>query len=127
MSSAKIYRDFSELIASPRTAGDRMMMFSIAVLLFCFSISNPPTRIFVAVTSVIVAALIWWCIKSSWESSEDWVSSSLRSYFSRALDHIRGVVNGFFALILRRESPPSLPYGHAGNLQVIPDRERVDV
>jgi hypothetical protein len=83
-----------------------------------------------AVTSVMVATLIWWCIKSSWESSEDrgmWVSSSLRSYFARALDRIRGVPNGFFALILRRGSLPSLPYGHSGNLQAIPDRERVDV
>jgi hypothetical protein len=122
-------RDFSELIASPRTVGDRMVMFSIAVLLFCFSISNPSTRIFVAVTLVMVAALVWWCIKSSWESSEErgWASSSLRSYFCRALDHIRGVANGFFALILRRESSPLLPYGHSGNLQVIPDHERVDV
>ncbi|KAN0127130.1 hypothetical protein V8E53_015068 [Lactarius tabidus] len=106
-----------------------MVMFSISVLLFCFSISNPSTRIFVAVTSVMVAALIWWCIKSSWESEsrEDRISSSLRSYFARVLDHIRGVPNAFFALILRRGSPPSLPYGHSGNLQVIPDRERVDV
>ncbi|KAF8259662.1 hypothetical protein EI94DRAFT_1902876, partial [Lactarius quietus] len=38
-----------------------MTMFSIALLLFCFTISNPPTRIFVAVTSVMVVALISWC------------------------------------------------------------------
>ena len=104
-------------------------MFSVALLLFCFSISNPLTRVFVAVTSVIVAALICWCIKSFWESGEErrmWINPLL-PYVTRALDLVRGACNDFFALILRRENPPSLPYGHPGRLQAIPDRGRVHV
>ena len=50
---------------------DRMVIFFIGLLLFCFSISNPLTRIFVAISSVILAALIGWCIRTAWESTED--------------------------------------------------------
>ncbi len=104
-------------------------MFSIALLLLCFSISNLSTRIFVAVTSVMVAALIGWCIRTAWESSDEsgvWLSSFL-PYVTRALDHIYGVRNNFFTRILRRENPSSLGFGHSGSLHRIPDRERVDV
>ncbi|KAI9458584.1 hypothetical protein BJY52DRAFT_412493 [Lactarius psammicola] len=106
-----------------------MVMFSIALLLLCFSISNLSTRIFVAVTSVMVAALIGWCIRTAWESSEErgvWLSSFL-PYVTRALDRIYGVRRDFFALILRRENPSSFQLGHSGSLHRIPDRERVDV
>lgn len=104
-------------------------MFSVALLLFCFSISNPSTRVFVAVTSVIVAALICWCIKSFWESSEGrrmWINPLL-PYATRALDLVRGARSDFFALILRRENPSSLPYGRSGRSQAVPDRGRVNV
>ncbi|KAI9509043.1 hypothetical protein F5148DRAFT_815641 [Russula earlei] len=48
-----------------------MVVFFIALLLFSFSISNVPTRVFVAVMSFLAAALIAWCIKNAWESTED--------------------------------------------------------
>jgi hypothetical protein len=112
--------------ASPRTAGDRMATFSIALLLFCFGISNPSTRIFVAVTSVMVAALIGWCIRSAWESSEArgaWLSSTLPSV-NRALGHVRATCLKVFASIddrPRRET--SLALARVGSVRSIPDRE----
>ena len=48
-----------------------MVIFFIALLLFCFSISNAPTRIFVAIMSVLMAALIGWGVWTAWESEED--------------------------------------------------------
>ncbi|KAH9979759.1 hypothetical protein BJV74DRAFT_759462, partial [Russula compacta] len=39
-----------------------MTIFFIALLLFCLTISNAPTRISVAVMSVFAASLIVWCI-----------------------------------------------------------------
>jgi hypothetical protein len=51
--------------------GDRMVIFFVALLLFCFSISNVPTRIFVAMMSVLVATLIGWGIRTAWDSKDD--------------------------------------------------------
>jgi hypothetical protein len=51
--------------------GDRMVIFFIALLLFCFSISNAPTRVFVAMMSVLMVTLIGWGIRTAWESEED--------------------------------------------------------
>jgi hypothetical protein len=48
-----------------------MVIFFIALLLFCFSISNASTRTFVAISSVILGTLIGWCIRTAWESTED--------------------------------------------------------
>jgi xanthine/uracil permease len=48
-----------------------MVIFFIALLLLCFSISNLSTRIFVAIMSVLVGALIGWCIWLAWESTEE--------------------------------------------------------
>jgi hypothetical protein len=48
-----------------------MVIFSIALLLLCFTISNTLTRSFVAVMSTLIAALIMWCIRTAWESTED--------------------------------------------------------
>ena len=47
-----------------------MVLFFIALLLFCFSISNSATRFCVTIMSVLVAALIIWCIWTAWESTE---------------------------------------------------------
>jgi len=49
---------------------DRMVIFFIALLLFCFRISNLATRICVSIMSTLVAALILWCIWTAWESTE---------------------------------------------------------
>ena len=50
---------------------DRMVIFFIALLLLCFTISNASTRGFVAVMSALVSALILWCIRTAWESTDD--------------------------------------------------------
>jgi hypothetical protein len=51
---------------------DRMVIFFIALLLLCFTISNTWTRSSVAVTSTLVAALVMWCIRTAWETTEDY-------------------------------------------------------
>ncbi|KAH9962948.1 hypothetical protein BC827DRAFT_1375672, partial [Russula dissimulans] len=48
-----------------------MVLFFIALLLFSFTISNAPTRVFVTVVSVVTASLIGWCIRTAWETTED--------------------------------------------------------
>src|SRR5712691_5381108 len=48
-----------------------MVIFSIALLLLCFTISNTSTRGFVAVMSALVVALIMWCIRTAWDSTDD--------------------------------------------------------
>ena len=48
-----------------------MVIFFIAMLLFCFKISNVSTRLFVAIVSALVATLIGWCIRTAWVSSDD--------------------------------------------------------
>ena len=50
---------------------NRMVIFLVALLLFCFSISNVSTRIFVAISSVLVITLIGWCIRIIRQSTED--------------------------------------------------------
>ena len=49
----------------------RMVIFFVALLLFCFSISNSPTRIFVAISSVDLVTLVGWCIWLAWETTEN--------------------------------------------------------
>ena len=65
---------------------DRMVIFFIALLLFCFTISNTATRAFVTAMSVITAVLIMWCIQLAWESTEDydlWQKSKLALWRTR--------------------------------------------
>jgi hypothetical protein len=50
---------------------DRMVIFSIALLLLCFTISNAPTRSFVAVMSVLMTAVVLWCIRTAWDTTDD--------------------------------------------------------
>ena len=47
-----------------------MVIFFIALLLFCFKISNLATRISVSIMSVFVAILIIWCIRTAWETTD---------------------------------------------------------
>jgi hypothetical protein len=48
-----------------------MVTFFIALLLFCFYISNMSTRIVVAVSSVIMTPPVIVCIVISWQTSDD--------------------------------------------------------
>jgi hypothetical protein len=71
-----------------------MVVFFIALLLLCFTISNESTRIFVAIMSVLAAALIVWCIRTAWDSREDediWESSldALRRSRRDIFNHVK--------------------------------------
>jgi hypothetical protein len=46
-------------------------MSFVALLIFCFNISNLSTRVFVATVSALLATLVGWCIWSTWESTEN--------------------------------------------------------
>ena len=79
-------------------------MFFVALLLVCFGTSNLPTRIFIAVTSVMVAVLVAWCILWSWRSGDSgkvWFNSLLLS-LTRAFGHTRVIGGQFIRLKLRR-------------------------
>src|SRR5579863_1923727 len=51
---------------------DRMVTFFVALLLFCFNISNTSTRTVVSVMSALVVVLIMWCIRITWRPTEDY-------------------------------------------------------
>jgi hypothetical protein len=51
---------------------DRIAIFFIAVLLFCFTVSNNLTRSFVAGMSALVVVVIICCIRIAWEPSVDY-------------------------------------------------------
>ncbi|KAH9051655.1 hypothetical protein EDB87DRAFT_1582345 [Lactarius vividus] len=100
------------------------IIFSLPWALLMWAISNLSTRIFVAVTSVMVAALIGWCIRSAWESGEErgaWLNSLLPS-ITRALGHVRARCRRTIDFTLRRENPSSLALGHVGSVRPIPDQ-----
>jgi hypothetical protein len=82
-------------------------MFFVALLLVCFGMSNLPTRIFVAVTSVMVAVLVGWCVLWSWRSGDSgkvWFNGLLLS-ITRAF----GVIgHRLICLIPRRVRQSSL-------------------
>ncbi|KAH9003471.1 hypothetical protein EDB86DRAFT_2799202 [Lactarius hatsudake] len=104
-----------------------MVMFFIALLLLCFSISNLSTRIFVAVTSVMVAVLIGWCVRSAWESSDErgaWLSNLLPSV-THALDHVRATCYRIIASIgftPRRENSSSLALAPTSSVRPVPNQ-----
>ena len=109
-------------------ARNRMALFSIALLLFCFEISTPSIRISSAVTAVMVTALIGWCIRNAWESSDErgaWIGRMV-PYATRVLERVHDARDDLFARILRRGDTPSHPYGHSGSLHAISDA-RVNV
>jgi hypothetical protein len=109
-----------------------MVTFFVAVLFFCFCISNTLTRIFATVTSFVVAVLIGWCIQSTWESSdamEAWFSGLL-PFIARMLGNARTTCRRILALIdfrLLGESPSSTALDRAGRVRSRPDREGVGV
>jgi len=73
----------------------------------------------------MVAALIGWCIRTAWESSDErgaWLNS-LPPSVTRTLGHVRATCHRVFASIdfrLRRES--SLALAHAGSVGPMPDQ-----
>jgi len=51
---------------------DRMLMFFIALFLYCFSISNLRSRISIASISAVMLAFFLVCVWTIWESSDTW-------------------------------------------------------
>jgi peptidoglycan/LPS O-acetylase OafA/YrhL len=51
---------------------DRMLMFFIALFLYCFSISNLRSRISIASISTVMLAFFLVCVWTIWESSDTW-------------------------------------------------------
>jgi hypothetical protein len=80
-----------------------MVIFFIALLLFCFKISNLATRISVTIMTVLMAVLIIWCIRTAWESTEgeDVWRDSL-TVFRRARSNLFQRVKGFNPFRSRR-------------------------
>ena len=86
-------------------------MFFVALLLVCFSNSNLSTRIFVAMTSVMVTFIVGWCILWSWRSGDSgkvWFNSLLVSV-TRAFGVTRVICDRFVRLISRtaQQSSPA--------------------
>jgi hypothetical protein len=84
----------------------RIGIFFIALLLFCFSISNPATRICVTIMSVLVVVLIIWCIRTAWETTEGedvWRDSLI--VFRRARSNLFKRVKDFIPSRSRRVPP----------------------
>jgi hypothetical protein len=50
---------------------DRMVTFSVALLLLCFVVSNVWTQLFVASTSFPLLTFTFWCLWMCWDSSCD--------------------------------------------------------
>ena len=87
-----------------------MVTFFIALMLFCFSISNTSTRVAVAVMSAIVAVLIIWCIQLAWVSTEDygvWPNSkdALRRTRNDFVKHVKKLGRDFLIPFSTRRAP----------------------
>ena len=67
---------FASLMESFRSP-DRMVTFSVALLLFCFVISNRWTQLVVALTSFPLFAFTLWCLWMCWDSSSGTVPARL--------------------------------------------------
>jgi hypothetical protein len=48
------------------------MIFFVALLLFCFNISNTSTRAVVSAMSALVVVLVMWCVRITWQPTEDY-------------------------------------------------------
>ncbi|KAI9465771.1 hypothetical protein BJY52DRAFT_1242446 [Lactarius psammicola] len=95
-------------------------------LLVCFRISKSLTRIFVRMTSAMVAALIGWCVRNAWESSDSskaWLSvhHTCASSHPCYADRLFTLIN----IRLHHEYHPSRALDHSGNIRSTSDREGV--
>jgi hypothetical protein len=90
-------RHYFQLIPGipPRTA-DRMVIFFIALMLFCFTISNFSTPISVSVSSVMMALLVVGCILASWRTTSDdrglWWQNSPVTVLKRSRDGLSAAI-----------------------------------
>ena len=87
----------------------RMIIFFIALLLFCFTISNTSTRISVALISVFAVSLVVWCIRTTSVATEGFSvwHVSLVVLQRACKDHLRRVKQ--FVTVLVALVPSLLP------------------
>ena len=92
---------------------NRMVMFSVALLLFCFVISNLWTQLFIALTSFPLLIFTFLCIWMCWDSSSDestmavpriWLPDVVESLRIRAAMRTASLASGDDS---RRHSPCS--------------------
>jgi hypothetical protein len=73
-----------------------MATFFVALLLFCFTISNKATRISVAATSMMVVVLVLWSIRALDSQLVREVSDSSLSVLRRSRHRFLAYVNRLF-------------------------------
>jgi len=91
-----------------------MVTFSVALLLFCFVVSNLWTRIFVALISAPMVFFTLWCLWITWEFTNDrevWLRG-FRPSIARALQGIRS------SALRAVESLRNRPASHAQDVNV---------
>ena len=79
-----------------------MVTFSVALLCFCFVISNQWTRVFVGLTSALLVALTMLCLQTAWGSSHAWKVwlDGILPYLVGALKYVRGRVERLLHFVL---------------------------
>ncbi|KAF8496545.1 hypothetical protein F5888DRAFT_1907347 [Russula emetica] len=67
-----------------------MVTFSVALLLFCFVVSNLWTRLFIALTSFLLLTFTLWCIWTRRDTSSDWGTVPARlNFLSNVVESVR--------------------------------------
>jgi hypothetical protein len=95
---------------------NRMAMFFIALLLFCFTISNAPTRIIVCVSSVMMSPLVAGCILTSWRSSDDgelWQNSLTLKRLLGPFAHLKQLLSSPLASPFAQPTPDDVRSMHS--------------
>jgi hypothetical protein len=77
LTQAITFTSFTEYFRSR----DRMVTFSVALLLSCFVVSNLWTQIFVALTSFLLFTFTLWCIWICWDFSSNGITVPARLKF----------------------------------------------
>jgi hypothetical protein len=72
----------------------RMVIFFVALLLFCVKISNTSTRTVVSAMSVVVAVLVMCCIRITWKPTEDY------EVWHESLNALRRTRNDLFKRVM---------------------------
>jgi hypothetical protein len=107
---------FTSFTESSRSR-DRMVTFSVALLLFCFVISNRWTQAIVALTSFPLLTFTLWCIWMCWDSSSDGGTVPA---------HLKFPLNVIESLRIRTAFPV-LPGSDVGSSRHSPSSSRGDV
>ncbi len=114
LSQAIAFTSFTEPFRSP----DRMVTFSVALLLFGFVFSNLWTQLFVALTSLPLLTFALWCIWMCWDSRSD------RGTVPAPLKFLLNVVE---SLRIRPTFPVRPTSSHDGSSRHSPSSSRGDV